>query len=461
MMRVFERYPIYPVLVPPLIWLYIGLSGHVSTTDVISMVVFGIVVFGLAFLAMGWATQFRRAAVVALSTFVLLLLGGAEGMPHIGLLFLFLVGIGYLAAKLSEDLIDALNFLLNLTSLAFALLIGFNTVSFLMADGDPAWLDANLGCGATLSAGLAERGFAVPASVWSNYGQTILSMSSMYNMSYVSDWYEGASRVGPVAAITNNRTVDALAAMGYAIEQFTSEYSPLDLADARYFSPRGNPRLYQVTILSLSALGPVLEVFGIPALRVNHALHMRGLSWSLEHAGDSPRQDQIYRFVHLLAPHPPFIVESDGSYRPDFSHSTIHDGSHWGEMHGSMEGYKEGYCAKVGWVTPRLLEMVDGISAREPDAVILIHGDHGPGSELLWEEGANYSERMGVLLALRAPEAATSRLYDGMTLINVFPAIFGGVFGVEVPRQPDRVFWSTWSNPMGFSDVSDVFQLAP
>lgn len=491
-MKFIEDHPFYQMAVPCLILLYIGVSPHTVVYDVALVVLVALVGIGGSTWLLGRVFNVRRVALLLCATLIVVLAGGFVSIGVFWLWVLILVGLWVAVPRIPDWAMAFVTAWLNISATLGTGMLVFKTAPLagailgtevqvelapppiLPADsatpniwhivldgyGAPAWLDANFGCGHELPQGLAQRGFRVPQDTHANYGQTLLSMASLLNMSHIPEWYTGPSRNGVKRGILQSRVVAALAARGYAIQYFESEYTPVQLDAAERHAPWLAIGLYGISLLDLSALSPVLETFGQPPLRLGHALHRRSLNWTLDHFAE-PGPGPTFRLVHLLAPHPPFVFEPDGSYRPDHSRSTIHDASQWRAMHEASADYSQGYCAKVDWLAPRLLAQIDRIVEREPDAVILVHGDHGPGSELDWEEGGNFDERLGALVAVRASPGVTEQLYDGMTLVNLYPVILDGTFGTDVPRRPDAVYWSTWLRPLTLIEITDRLDSRP
>ncbi|MCO4746339.1 MAG: hypothetical protein KC912_16200 [Proteobacteria bacterium] len=323
--------------------------------------------------------------------------------------------------------------------------------------GDPDWLTAELGCSTTLTRDLEERGFAVPAGATANYPQTLQSVTSVLAMALFDPDAAPTSRATYRAAIANSRVEAALVGRGYHVEQLLSEYSSLRLGTSDVRQVRPYVDFFAYALLPRSVFGSISKLNTGEPSRPLHALHRRQLRWTFRHAADPLSQPATFRFVHVLAPHPPFVIAADGSARVDRSSASIEDGSDWAHKHdGSVEGYADGYCEKLQWLDSELTDLVDRIVADHPDAVIVVQGDHGPGDEVDWAatELEEYHGRFGALVAVRGPDAVRAELYDGMTLVNLYPAVFRGLFGADVPALPDRSFWASWDEPEKLLEVT-------
>jgi hypothetical protein len=109
-------------------------------------------------------------------------------------------------------------------------------------------------------------------------------------------------------------------------------------------------------------------------------------------------------------------------------------------------------------VNERLLKTLDVILANGRDSAILLHGDHGPGSLLRWEdripEPAAARERLGILLALRLPGESSHACYPDMTPVNASRILSRHVTGSTDELLPDRSFFSPWSHPYDFVEMA-------
>jgi hypothetical protein len=62
-------------------------------------------------------------------------------------------------------------------------------------------------------------------------------------------------------------------------------------------------------------------------------------------------------------------------------------------------------------------------------------------------EPAQVSERMDAFAAYHLPGGGAAALYDGMTVVNLVPAVLNHYLKAGIPLQEDRVFWATLHPP--------------
>ena len=315
-----------------------------------------------------------------------------------------------------------------------------------------------------LAGDLRARGFYVAAEAHSNYAQTALSFATTLNMEPLGDLLvdvapASRNRLPLATLIGENRVVRALRAAGYRIVQYPGEYSMTRLADAD--ETRG-PWLqldeYTYELAAETALLPLTEALGWEQNRLCQEIRRRGIDAVFDElpAGDRD-PGPTFAYVHIVAPHPPFVFAPDGSYRPSRSAGFFGDGSSWQvTARRYKERYDDGYRDQVAYVDRRVLEAVDGIRAHaERPPIILIQGDHGPGLKLDWSNVAatDKRERMGILSAYLLPD--TSALYPSITPMNSFRVVLDQVLGAELPLIEDRVWFSTFSRPYVGRDVTN------
>ena len=68
---------------------------------------------------------------------------------------------------------------------------------------------------------------------------------------------------------------------------------------------------------------------------------------------------------------------------------------------------------------------------------------------------------MSILYAAYLPDGGRDGLDDAITPVNTFRVILDRYFGSKLGRLPDRNYYSPYSTPYRFSDVTDELAGAP
>ena len=168
------------------------------------------------------------------------------------------------------------------------------------------------------------------------------------------------------------------------------------------------------------------------------------------------KDEQLFVHGHVLAPHQPFVFDSLGNAIEPDHYYTI-----WKPVEDGRDPvrYKEEYISQMKFVNTKILQLVDKILANENrESIIIIQGDHGPGSELTNTksiEGNNFKERLTILNAYYFPDKDYNSLYDSISPVNSFRVIFNKYFETDFPLLEDEAFYSTWDRPYKFVNVTE------
>lgn len=318
---------------------------------------------------------------------------------------------------------------------------------------------------------LRSLGFFVADRAAANYAQTASSLASSLNLDYIPALMKieesTTSRRTLGDLIERSRFVDAFAGAGYEIRSYASEYTMVRLRQASERSiPFGHIGEFGYAAYESTAVPAVLQAFGLPRGWLPLELHRRHVLWTL----DRLAQDEVNEesrpalvFAHLLAPHPPFAFNADGSDRQTRVPALFVDGGDaWRAVaQGSGESYQSGYVDSVRFLNPRIVSIVREVLGRSRrPTIFLIHGDHGPGTRLRWDDPAvsDMRERMGILLAMRFPDGELPAIGALTTPINVYRAIMNRALGTSLPTLEDKSYFATWRRPFAFIDVTDRLQ---
>jgi hypothetical protein len=309
---------------------------------------------------------------------------------------------------------------------------------------------------------LRSSGFFVADRAAANYSHTALSLASALNGDYIPRLNHvsrgPADRRGLGDLINDSRFFDAFAAAGYRIRAYASEYA---LVRPRRADERPSPGVsldeFSFAAYETTLLPTVLNVLGLPRGWLPMGLHRRHITWTLQHLAETEPSQPTLVFAHILAPHPPFAFDANGGARRTRMPALLSDGDMWHRIaNGNGESYKSGYADTVRVLNERLLSAVRSIVARRRESIVLVHSDHGPGSALEWENpgGTDMRERMGILLAARFPKGEAPPLAASVTPVNAYRAVLNRALGTTLPALDDRSFFSTWSEPHAYIDMT-------
>jgi hypothetical protein len=311
---------------------------------------------------------------------------------------------------------------------------------------------------------LERKGFFVARRSTSNYCQTALSIASTMNFRYLDDLAgsRSPSRLPLRDLIQENAVFKAFHRQGYKIVAFATGFDATEMTGAdSYREPRSNLQPFEELLAEET---PLWLLEGRRADHEPHRMHRERILEALDRwpaAGDA-RGAPIFCFAHILAPHPPFDFGADG--RDTSSREgpySLADSEAWRHSagHGGPEEYEARYREQAGYITSRVERAVDEILAHhgpEDQPIIIIQGDHGPGSH--FDSGADrpndLRERMSILYAIYLPDGGRDRVDDSITPVNTFRVILDGYFGSKLGRLPDRNYYSPYLTPYRFTEVT-------
>ena len=93
---------------------------------------------------------------------------------------------------------------------------------------------------------------------------------------------------------------------------------------------------------------------------------------------------------------------------------------------------------------------------RGRDAVVIVHGDHGPRARFDAKDASRTDPResLPVLLAIRWPDTSTGSQPPVLSLVNVYRELFRRYFDSRVTLLPDHAFVSSFRAPYRFIAVA-------
>lgn len=309
---------------------------------------------------------------------------------------------------------------------------------------------------------LRARGFQVFTHSRSNYDQTLFSLASTLNLSYLDEIARREGRQSddrrPVElAIQNNLICRIMRSYGYRIVSVPTDTPELRLKNADIIIDRaGRSSGFANLLLDLTPLRPLL-------MRYNQEFdpyreYRRKILYALEHVADANQNPRpLFVLAHILSPHPPFVFGAHGEpVQPDRSF-IIRDGSHYLQEGGSSAEYIRQYPAQIAYINTRVLAAIDHIQATSTRPnIIIIQGDHGSRLSLNWEDPAktNIHEVFSTLSAIYVPDRRPLEPRERICSVNTFRFVLNNYFGAHCGILPNTQYFSSWSHPYDFLDVT-------
>jgi hypothetical protein len=306
---------------------------------------------------------------------------------------------------------------------------------------------------------LQDLGFRIGRYSNSNYCQTMLSLPATLNLNYLQNLAklipESSNRKILSTLFQRCFFLNELQKIGYEVVTFKTGYAATNFERADQCFANGlELNEFENNLLNSTPV-PILMKKVLP----QYEMHRRRVEEILNTLPELHRKEKpLLVFAHIAAPHPPFVFGPNGEHVDPDRAFTFSDGNHFVEFGGTIKEYLRGYHDQITYLTSRLQKTVDRILSHYPEKkpLIIIQGDHGPGSELHWQNAGktNQRERMGILNACLLPNLDSTAFYDEITPINTFRLIADAYFEGRFPRLQDRSYFSPWTKPYLFFDVT-------
>jgi hypothetical protein len=310
---------------------------------------------------------------------------------------------------------------------------------------------------------MEKMGFVVTRNSISNYKQTNLSIASSLNMDYldalsiISDPY--SSNETPLySTISNNRVIHQLRCLNYKIVAFESGdwFTELSSADS-YFSPGIKPNSFESMLLDTTPASILL-------IGEQYRWHRERILYELDTLPDvAVIPGPKFVFVHIMSPHPPFILGENGEEVYPQRMFSATDGNFFMAVADQGE-YVDGYHDQIIYLTKKVETTIHTIlNKSDTPPIIILQGDHGPASQLdaYSLENTNITERMTILNAYYLPYQNNSNIDQGISPVNTFRLVFNTYFGAKYSILPDRSYYSLFDTPFNFIDVTNQIKTNP
>jgi hypothetical protein len=316
---------------------------------------------------------------------------------------------------------------------------------------------------------LESHGFYIADCSQSNYSYTALSLASSLNFNYLNTLNPNLTstvtdETDIYPYLFNNSVVYTLRQLGYQFVAFESGYSPTEFTNAdTYYSQESdllgifwedgiNP--FEAMQLNTSAgmfiyeLSPHFpaRVQQFLSLDTAYVVHRNRILYTLnrlERIASLPGPKFV--FVHILAPHNPFVFGPNGEYIERKTPFTLNDDRDVV----TLEDYIAGYDDQVTYLNQRVLSIIEQlITGSAVPPVIILQGDHGVPRLPGWNDT--------ILNAYFLPGGGENLLYQGISPVNSFRVVFDQYFGGQLPLLPDQSCTTdAKTNPFGCTPEID------
>ncbi len=320
---------------------------------------------------------------------------------------------------------------------------------------------------------LQNMGFYVADCSQSNYATTELSLASSLNLDYLDALGDNSPQIYThpqlYQLIQDNAARQMLEKAGYRVIAFDSGFSPTEWKNTDvYFSPAREPfktyvlggiNPFEALEMQTSAglllydAKSVLPNTQRSFLDAAYTEHRERILYEFNKLASVPEIDAAvpqesrpkFVFIHILAPHSPFVFGAKGEIVGRRFPFTLNNDLDIADPALYIDGYRN----QIQYINRRILQALQAIitdSATPP--VIILQGDHGPKAGI-----ASQSGRMAILNAYYLP-GGSDALYQTITPVNSFRVIFNRYLNGQFDLLPDISYFSTYQKP-------DVFTAYP
>jgi hypothetical protein len=293
---------------------------------------------------------------------------------------------------------------------------------------------------------LERKGFYIANESHTNYTQTIFSIPSSLNFRYIDPPVNVENDQHYFSELMRtNEIMATLKQCGYQTVALESGYFFTDHPDVDVYLASGiGLNEFESLLWAGSPLDVMAQELDLEPSEYSYEAHRQRVLYSFEKLGKLHKVDgPKFVFAHIISPHPPFVFDQTGQPIEPAKSYFIGDGD---DFQGTREEYMTGYPAQAQFVNQKMEQVIDAIlenSASPP--VIVIQGDHGPGSRLDWHspETTCLWERTSVLNAYYLPGGGDRWLYSSISPVNSFRVILNAYFDANLPLLDDATYFTS------------------
>lgn len=283
---------------------------------------------------------------------------------------------------------------------------------------------------------LKDHGFYVADQAYSNYPQTFLSLASSLWMGYpaTEKSQKFSDRQMFYSIIQgNNPVVTYLKAHGY---------SYLHMGSGKWAGSKcgGNEDLCLAHDDELK-----LAFYSMtPIARFKRTYTITTAAFLEKNLDRIAQYQSFFLLAHIHPPHLPRTFDKNCREYGESKQLTLV----WNEYS------KPAYLNDLRCTSQQLIRVIDKILSRDPQAIIVLHSDHGTGYSVDWNGPIDqwsreaFEERFSILMALRLPADCRQTLYPSLSPVNIFRITFACLEG----RPPETLADVSYIAPYEFNE---------
>jgi hypothetical protein len=312
--------------------------------------------------------------------------------------------------------------------------------------------------GVDLSPGLArlrELGWSLPTSSRTNYSQTYLSLASALNGTYLDPvaavMHDNRDRRALHDVIQHAGPITALKRRGYRFRMVgsntsvTKTHAQADDCDCR----SAGLNEFENGLLTITPFR------ALPLYDPTFGSHYDAVVSAFDRVAEEPLDSHPQvTLAHVMMPHPPFVLDEEGEPIIIRGPLVYGDGD---QFAGNVADYRAGYARQARYAMRQLVRFGEWIETRRRPAIVIVHGDHGPGARYSHRSLAqtDVAERFPIFMGVRLDVPDTS-IPDDLSPVNVFRVVFNARFGGDYQLLPNHSYYSTWAAPYQLTEVVEV-----
>lgn len=313
---------------------------------------------------------------------------------------------------------------------------------------------------------LEKEGAYVASCSRSNYAQTLLSLSSSLNMSFIHNLSPHPNDILDLTnSLNSNIVYKTLRENGYQLITFDTGFSPGTIVNADFYKSAKQARWinrllegfqsFEAMFYDSTAFKIVLDQQASlpPAIRSiiqsPYSSVRESIFYQLDQADKQLIPGPKIVHLHLLAPHPPATFDANGQPVDGQKYFTLNP-----NLTQKREFGRKAYVDEVKYLNQRILEILRSIKASSTRPfVLIVQGDHGTFGFGTGDE----NDRTKILNVYYFSDGNYSLLYPGISPINTFRIVFNQYFGSNLPLLPDKTYFSGYDASFDFNELAENY----